>query len=128
MNISANQNHPSFSAKFINNKAFQEVVKYAEETKQLQLLDDALNRLNNTKTGDILLIHGKTSNGVYSNFSMGNMGNKKSILNLGAETPEKASFDGIIELGELGRKFRRLIGGEFKSTLKSEDIIKKYSV
>ena len=45
-----------------------------------------------------------------------------------AETPEKASFNAILELGELGRKFRRLIGGEVKSNLKAEDLISKYGV
>ncbi len=124
MNISTNQNQPAFSAKFVNNKAFQEVVKYAKESKQLQELDTALNKINNANSGDILLIHGTVPNGVYSNFNMG----KRSVQNLGAETPEKASFNAILELGELGRKFRRLIGGEVKSNLKAEDLISKYGV
>ena len=124
MNISTNQNQPTFSAKFVNNKAFQEVVKYAKDTKQLQELDTALNKINNSNTGDILLIHGTVPGGVYSNFNMG----KRAVQNLGAETPEKASFNAIMELGELGRKFRKLIGGEVKSNLKAEDVIKKYSV
>ena len=124
MNISTNQNQPAFSAKFVNNKAFQEVVKYAKESKQLQELDTALNKINNANSGDILLIHGTVPNGVYSNFNMG----KRSVQNLGAETPEKASFNAILELGDLGRKFRRLIGGAVKSNLKAEDLISKYGV
>ena len=125
MTISKTCNHPSFSGKFINNQAFKDVVKYAKETNQLQALDNALNRINNANQGDILLIHGKTSEGVYSNFYM----NKRAVQNLGAETPEKASFLGIIELGKLGRKFRRLIGGDVKQAdIKVQDIIDKYSV
>ncbi len=124
MNISTSQNQPAFSAKFINNKAFQEVVKYAKDTKQLQELDTALNKINNSNAGDILLIHGTVPGGVYSNFNMG----KRAVQNLGAETPEKASFNAIMELGELGRKFRKLVGGEVKSNLKADDVIKKYSV
>ena len=87
-------------------------------------MDTALNKINNANSGDILLIHGTVPNGVYSNFNMG----KRSVQNLGAETPEKASFNAILELGELGRKFRRLIGGEVKSNLKAEDLISKYGV
>ncbi len=124
MNISTNQNQPAFSAKFVNNKAFQEVVKYAKESNQLQELDTALNRINNSNAGDILLIHGTLPGGVYSNFNMG----KRSVQNLGAETPEKASFNGILELSKLGRAFRRLVGGDVVSCLKEENIIKKYSI
>ncbi len=125
MDILVNQNQLSFSAKFLDNKAFREVVKYADDTKQLLELDSALNRINNANQGDILLIHGKTPEGVYSNFYM----NKRAVQNLGAETPEKASFLGIIELGKLGRKFRRLIGGDVKQAdIKVQDIIDKYSV
>ena len=58
MDISVNQNQLSFSAKFLDNKAFREVVKYADDTKQLLELDSALNRINNANQGDILLIHG----------------------------------------------------------------------
>ena len=124
MNISANQNGPAFSAKFVNNKAFQEVINYAKESKQLLELDTALNRINNANQGDILLIHGKTEGGVYSNFYM----NKRAVQNLGAESPEKASFNGILELGELGRKFRRLVGGDVKLNFREQDLVKKYSV
>ena len=125
MNISTNQNQTAFSAKFINNKAFQEVVQYAKKTNQLQELDTALNKLNNANTGDILLIHGTVPGGVYSNF---NLGGRHAVQNLGAETPAKASFNGILELAELGRKFKKLFGREVKSNIKTDDIIKKYSV
>lgn len=124
MNVTNQQNQTAFSARFINNQAFRDVVNYAEKTKQLTQLDGALNRLKNANSGDILLIHGKIGDNVYSNFNMG----KRSLQNLGAETPEKASFDAIIELGKLERKFRKLIGGDVKSSLNGEDLIKKYSV
>lgn len=124
MNISTSQNQPSFSAKFIDNKAFRDVVKYAENTKQLQVLDTALNKINNVKAGDILIIHGKNAEEVYSNFNMG----RRAIQNLGAKTPEEASFNAIIQLGELGRKFRRLVGGELKLNLTANDLVSKYGV
>lgn len=115
----------AFGANFLNNKAFREVVAYASETSQLQKLETALNRLDNANKGEILLIHGLTpSNQVYSNFRFGT----KTIMNLGAETPAKASFDAIIELGELGRKFRRLVSGNVKENIKPEDLIKKYAI
>ena len=124
MNISGNDNQTNFRAKFFNNQAFREVVKYAEETKQLQTLDTALNKLNNANEGDILLIHGKTSLGMFSNFTKG----RRSVQNLGAATPEKASFNAILELAELGRKFTKLFGEKADSKLTSDSVINKYTV
>lgn len=124
MNITRNDNQTAFGAKFLNNKAFREVVKYAEETKQLQILDTALNKLNNANEGDILLLHGKTSLGNYSNFTKG----RRSINNFGAESPEKASFNAIVELAEFGRKFTKLFGTKSDSKLTSNSIINKYTV
>ena len=126
MDITAIRNEQTFGAKFFKNKAFEEVVRYAEQTSRIKDLDSALNNLANANSGDILIIHGKTSNGIYSNFNMG----KRSVQNLAnkAKTPEETSFNAIIELGELGQKFRRLIGGDVKYTLKAEDLINKYGV
>ena len=39
MEIQKTCNHPAFTAKFVPNKAFREVVGYAKETKQLGALD-----------------------------------------------------------------------------------------
>ena len=121
MNIS---NHLSFKGKFVANKAFREVVDYAEKTNQLVELDSALNRIKNIECDDILLIHGKTDKGVFSNFNAG----RRAIQNLGAETPAEASFKAIVELGELGRKFRRLVGGNLKSNLTTNNVIDNYTV
>ncbi len=115
-------NNISFKSRFVDNKAFRDVIDYAEKTKQLDVLDNALNKIDSVAASDILLIHGQTSNGVYSNFNM----HRRSVQNLGASTPEEASFNAIVELGELGRKFRRLIGGDVKSNLTKEKIIDKY--
>ena len=124
MNISINQNQNTFGATFINTKSFREVAHYAEKNGKLLELDTALYRLSKANKGDILLIHGKTPNGrVFSNFNMG----KRAIQNLGAKTPEEASFNAICELGELGRKFKRLIGGEVKTELNVNDVILKHS-
>ena len=126
MDITAISNEKAFRAKFVKNKAFEEVVRFAEKTSKMKDLDTALNNLANANSGDILIIHGKTSNGIYSNFNMG----KRSVQNLTneAKTPEEASFIALLELGELERKFRRLIGGNVKYTLKAEDMINKYGV
>lgn len=120
-----NMQTPAFGARF-NKKGLTEVVNYAKETGQLQALDSALNKLLHANDGDILIIHGKTPDGeIYSNFTMG----KKTVQNLTADskTPAEASFKGILELGELGRKFRRLVGGDVKENLKAEDIISRYA-
>lgn len=124
MTISKTCNHPSFSGKFINNQAFKDVVKYAKETNQLQALDNALNRINNANKGDILIIHGRTPAGIYSNFNM----NKRAVQNLGAETPEKASFNGILDLAQLGKMFKKLVGGDVVENINVNDIFKKYTV
>lgn len=125
MNITGNDNNTAaFRAKFVNNQAFKDVVKYANETRQLQTLDTALNKLNNANKGDILLIHGKTDSGMFSNFTSG----RRSVQNIGAETPEKASFNAILDLAEFGRKFTKLFGEKADCSLTPENVIKKYTV
>lgn len=121
MNLSV-KNQPNFGANFINTKSFREVLDYAEKNGKLLELDGALNRLHEANTGDILLIHGKTDAGVYSSFRMGH----RSVQNLGANLPEEASYKAIVELGELGRKFRRLIGGDVQSSLSAKRVLQKY--
>ncbi len=124
MEIQKTCNHPVFTAKFVPNRAFREVVEYAKETKQLGTLDSALHNIKNANKGDILLIHGETPSGIFSNFRLG----KKSVTNYSDESPAKTSFNGIIELGELGHKFRKLIGGEVKNSVTVDDIMKNYTV
>lgn len=126
MNISATKNESAFGAKIINNKAFEEVVRYAEQNAKIKELDIALNNLKNANSGDLLIIHGKAPNGIFSSFNM----NKRSVQNLsnGAVSPEEASFNALLELGELGRKFRKLIGGNVEYKLKAEDLIKRYGI
>ena len=126
MDISVKNYESAFGAKIVNNKAFLEVIRYAEKNSKLKELDVALNNLKNANSGDILIIHGKAPNGIFSSFSM----NKRSVQNMsnGAESPEAASFNALIELGELGRKFRKLIGGDVQYKINAEDIINKYGV
>lgn len=115
----------SFGAKF-EQKALKEVIDYASKTKQLRQLDSALNNILHANDGDILIIHGKTPDGrVYSNFTMG----KRTVQNPAnaAKTPEEASFNGILELGQLGVKFRRLVGGNVKDNFSPEEIFTRYS-
>ena len=124
MEISAIKNEQTFGAKIVNNKAFLEVVNYAEKNSMLRDLDIALNNLSNANSGDILIIHGKTPNGIYSSFNM----NKRSVQNMtnGAKSPEESSFNALIELGDLERKFKKLVGGKIESKLNAADLIKKY--
>ncbi len=115
----------SFGAKF-EAKALKEVVDYAATTKQLRKLDTALNNILHANEGDILIIHGKTQDGrIFSNFTMG----KRTIQNFsnGAKSPVESTFNGILELGELGAKFRRLAGGNVKDKTTAAELIARYS-
>ena len=117
----------NFTANPIRNKAFKDVVEYAEKHGKLLELDRALNTLANVNKGEILVIHGKTPSGrVYSNFSSGH----RSIPNIFySNSAEEASYYGFLKLAELGKSFRSLFGTtQIKSSLKAEDLIKKYSV
>ena len=113
----------SFTAKFVPNKAFKEVVAYAESTKQLRALDSALNSIRKANEGDILIVHGSVNNHVFSNFTLG----KRSVYNANAQTPEEASFNGILDLGTLGSKFRKLVGGNVKENITANDIMQNYT-
>ena len=75
-NLTMNNSDTSFKAKFMNNSAFNEVVHYAEKTEKLPQLESALHNINMANPGDILLIHGKTADNVFSSFRMG----KKSVF------------------------------------------------
>ena len=54
--------------------------------------------------------------------------NKRAVQNLGAETPEKASFNGILDLAQLGKMFKKLVGGDVVENINVNDIFKKYTV
>ncbi len=124
MEIKKTCSHPVFTAKFVPNRAFREVVEYAKETRQLNALDSALYNIKKSSDGDILLMHGETPSGIFSTFSLGN----KAVINSPADTPEEASFNAIIELGTLGRKFNNLVCGKVKNTVTVNDIMKNYTV
>ena len=123
MELSKKCNHPAFTAKFIPNKAFKEVVDYAAKNSQLRALDSALNTLKKANDGDILIIHGSKNGKTFSNFTMG----KRSVVNIGTNSPAEATFNGIIDLASLGRKFRSLVGGEVQEKITVNDIIKNYT-
>ena len=118
---------PAFTAKFVNNKAFQEVLNYAKENNCLRTLDNALNNLATANRCSITIMHGKSPNGqIYSCCTAG----KRSIPNCitYAKTPQEASFEGIVELSMLGKKFRSLVGDKVKHFITTDDIVKKYTV
>lgn len=125
MYISNYQNNPAFGMKFVQNQAFKEVVSYAKKTKQLSQLDNALNKLLHVKSDDILIIHGRAGDKVYSSFNLKNI---HSVPNTGGSTPSESSFKGIIELSEMGKKLSRLIGGLPKIFVDEAEIFRRYSV
>lgn len=120
-----NNQTPAFGMKF-DRKTLTEVANFAKETKQLDKLDNALNRLLHITEGDVLAIHGKTSDGmIYSNFTMGTRSIQNSAL--GAKSSIEATFKGILELAELGKKCKSLVGKNFTENYKAEEIITRYS-
>ena len=68
-------------------------------------------------------MHGSNNGHVFSNFTMG----KRAVYNATAETPAQASFNGILDLGTIGAKFKKLVGGEVKENISVNDIIKNYT-
>ncbi len=125
MQISNNIDKSAFGMKFVNNQAFKDVIAYAKGTKQLAKLDDSLNKLLHVKSDDILIIHGNYGEKVYSSF---NLKNKFSVPNMGGKTPSESSFNGIIELSEMGKKLSRLIGGSPKICVDEAEIFGRYTV
>lgn len=127
MEIQKINNNPSFNAKFKNNKSFQEVVQYAVDNNCLRTLDSALNNLKKSNDCTIIVSHGVNNKGVmYSTF----MKDRRSISNPVSEatSPAQASFDGILELSWLGRKFKSLVGtSKPEQNISKEGIIKEYT-
>lgn len=128
MEIQRNSYSPAFSARFTNNKAFKEVVEYAEKNKCLRTLDSALNTIKKANDGEITILHGQSPNGgIYSAFTTG----RRSVSNevSQAKTPAEASFDGILELGFLTKKFKSLLGtSKVKQDITPQRIVKEYTI
>ena len=125
MDISINGFNQSFNARFVNNQAFRDVVNYAEKSGKLQVLENALHNIEMANSGDIMLIHGKNGENVFSSFKMGSHSSYNFAL--GEKSPSKVSLSGILELGKLGDKFRKLVGGNISYKATADDIIKKYT-
>ena len=123
---------PAFKADFVNNKEFREVVKYAQENNCMRTLDGALNNIKKANPGQIRICHGYTSDGkMYSTFMIQNERTIRSVANSTAdsESTAEASFDGILELGMLNRKFRSLFGVQkVEQNITPARIIKEYTV
>lgn len=119
---------PSFNAKFTNNEAFREVVQYAADNNCLRTLDSALNTLKKTDDCIITATHGVDSKGaMYSTFLKGRRSVSNSVSE--ATSPAHATFDGILELSWLGRKFRSLVGtSQPEQNITKESLVKEYSV
>lgn len=123
---------PAFQAKFVDNKAFREVVQYANEKGCMRTLDSALNTLKKTNNGDITIFHGTSPDGkLFSNFRYTYRGFiSRSCVNptLNCESAAEASMDGILELSMLSKKFYSLTGRNPECHITPEDIIKTYTV
>ena len=139
MEISKISTNPSFQAKFVNNKAFKDVVNYAEKSGQLNKLDTALYKLSKADRGNIIILQGKIENALvpfFSNFTLYKDGfrgyrDRNAVQNLinGASTPEEASFKSILELAEFGKKYKKLFNvKEPKIYGTADDIFEKYTV
>lgn len=128
MEIQRINQSPAFNAKFQNNKAFQEVVQYAADNNCLRTFDTALNTLKKADDCTIVITHGlNREGGIFSTF----LKDRRSVSNYVAEakSPAEASFDGILELSWLGKKFKSLVGtSKPKQNITKESILKEYSV
>lgn len=124
MEINKKCMNPSFQAKFVRNKAFMEVLDWAEKNNKLRSLDIALNTLKIGNEGDITIFHGINPQGqIYSNFRHKN----RSLTNKIEKTPEESTFYGIINLAFLGKKFKSLMGcSQIKENVSKESILKQY--
>ncbi len=128
MEIQRTNYSPAFSAKFINNKEMREVIQFAKDNNCMRTLDGALNTLKNVDNKAVRILHGTTSEGrMYSTFMVG----KRSVPNnvCDVKSPAEASFDGIMELSMLTKKFKSLFGvHEATNNLTVEKMIKEYTV
>jgi len=128
MEIQRSNYTPSFSARFANDKSFREVAQYAQEKGCLRTLDGALNVIKKANPGNISIIHGRTPEGkIYSTFTTG----RRSVTNYAGEAscPAEATFNGILELSMLGKKFKSLLGvSKIEQDITAEKIIKEYTV
>ena len=128
MDIQRNNYSPAFNAKFVNNSAFQDVVKYAEQKGCLRTLDSALNTINKANDGKITILHGQTPDGkIFSTFTTG----RRSVPNNVSEAscPAEASLDGILDLSMLTKKFKSLLGvSKIELDITPAKIMKEYTV
>ena len=52
---------------------------------------------------------------------------KRTVYNAAKTSPEESSFFGILELGTLGTKLKKLLGCEIKENITAESIMKNYT-
>lgn len=119
---------PAFKANFLKNKQFIETVEWAKKNNCLRSLDQALYNIKHATPGEITIFHGTTPDGkIFSNFRQGR---RAFVVHASdAKTPAEATFEGIQELGLLGRKFRSLMGTpEVSCDVTAEKIITDYTV
>jgi len=127
MEISNNYHSPSFGLHVKRNTCFENLVQWSERHKMLPALDDILNNLSHIEGEDLLIMHGRNPQGVvYSSFSIG----RKSVVNdtKGTKVPAVATFRALQELLDRDNpKLMRLLGGQIKRNLTSEEILNKYT-
>lgn len=119
---------PSFSAKFASNKFVQEGILYASNNKCLRTLENSLHNLSKADDGIITTIAGKTKDGhMFCNMMCG----KKtvSIPVDDAQSIGELVYNGMVEIGMLGKRFRTLFNvKEPKCNIDVKDIFKNYIV
>lgn len=127
MEISYNNSQPSFGIKIYNkNNALTDIIEYADKHKKLPYLDGALANLSNVKGGDLLIIHGKSGNAIYSSFTIGRNTVRNEVK--GCSSYQEASYNAILELVDRDcPKLMQLLRRKVKRKFNVKQMIEKYS-
>ncbi len=100
---------PSFGIKIVENKAFKEVVEYSYKVNKNDILHKAINNLEHTIEGDVLITHGIDKKGKhFSQFELN--GRKVENTPYFDETYLDATLRCIYDLSNLGSRFKTLTG------------------
>lgn len=132
MEIQRNTYAPAFGVKFNDNKAFREVVQYAQENNCTNTLACALQSLkyvkgNPAKGNTISIAHGRTQDGrIYSTFIYG----KRSVSAVidDAKSATEATLNGLFELSMRGKKLKSLLGvSKIEDAITPENFVKEFT-
>lgn len=115
MRISNNYS-PIFGLKFVNNYALKDVKTYAQKTQKTDILENAIKRLEQAQEGLVTIEHGiDEKNKNFSEFML----NGFCVINTPYfdETFVEATYRAIIDLANLGSRYRVLIKSDMNHRL-----------